>query len=388
MTPMSPPGREYWLLLASALVSSVTNLVGLPRRPRPPRRILVVKVDHLGDAITAIPALRALRDAYPEATIDLVLSPSVAPLFHRTPLANRVLSYESPVFRRNGAPPDGSAAPLHEVVRERYDTIVELRGDRNTLALAFRTGAVRRVDRGTVRLRDWIGRRLFASRRARPPLHEVETNFAIVEPLLRDAGAAAASSASAPGPIPEIHVTAEADRSMRAALESAGLDPAAPFIALHPGAAWRPRAWRAERFAELADRLAASHKLPFVVVGLAAERDIERAMRAAVREARVAWLFGVLSLSEIAALLRASRLFIGNDSGLAHLAAACGTPVIALFGPQDPRRFAPWSTRTRTLHHRVPCFPCDQTICVRPELPCVNLIEVTEVEAAARAVLG
>jgi ADP-heptose:LPS heptosyltransferase len=123
-------------------------------------------------------------------------------------------------------------------------------------------------------------------------------------------------------------------------------------------------------------------------VGVADERDIERTMRAGVRGARVAWLFGVLSLPEIAALLRAARLLIGNDSGLAHLAAACGTPVIALFGPQDPRRFAPWSARTRTLHHPVPCFPCDQTICVRPELPCVNLIEVAEVEAAARATLG
>lgn len=383
MTPVPPRNHEYWLLLASALVSLVTNLVGWPRRLRPPRRILVVKVDHLGDAITATPALRALRDAHPEATIDLVLSPSVAPLFRGTPLANRVLAYESPAFRRGGSPPDASAPPLHEIVRERYDTIVELRGDRNTLALAFRTGAARRVDRGTVRLRDWIGRRLFSNRHARSPLHEVETNFAIVGPLLQDAGAA-----QAPGPIPEIRVAAEADRSMRAALESAGLDPAAPFITLHPGAAWRPRAWRAERFAELADRLAASHGLPFAVVGVADERDIERAMRAAVREARVAWLFGVLSLPETAALLRASRLLIGNDSGLAHLAAACGTPVIALFGPQDPRRFAPWSARTRTLHHRVPCFPCDQTICVRPELPCVNLIEVAEVEAAARAALG
>ena len=378
---MKPPAREYGLLLASAFVSAWTNLLGLPFRGRSPRRILVLKIDHLGDAITAVPALRALRDAHPEAVIDLVLNPSVAPLFRGTPLADRVLEYDSPLFRRD--PPrsedDG------DIVAERYDTIVELRGDGKTLALPRRTRAVRRVDRGTVRLADWIGRRLLGSRR--PPLHEVETNLAIVRPLLA-AGALLAGARAAAPQAPEILVAAEADRSMRAAVGSAGLDASAPFITMHPGAAWRPRAWRAERFAALADRLAVSHGLPVAVVGLASEHDIERAMRAAVREARVAWLFGVLSLPEIAALLRASRLFIGNDSGLAHLAAACGTPVVALFGPQDPRRFAPRDPRVSTLHHRVPCFPCDQTVCVRPELPCVNLIEVAEVEAAARATLG
>ena len=175
---------------------------------------------------------------------------------------------------------------------------------------------------------------------------------------------------------------------MGSILTAQGLDPARDFITLHPGAAWRPRAWRAERYAALADRLTASYGIPFAVVGLPSERDVEERMRDALKNARVAWLFGVLSLPEIAALLRASRLFIGNDSGLAHLAAACGTPVVSLFGPQDPRRFAPRSAQALTLHHRVSCCPCTQTVCVRPELPCVNLIEIAEVEAAARAALG
>ena len=379
------PIGEYALLLASALVSALTNLTGLPRRGRPPRRILVVKVDHLGDAITATPALRALRESHPQAIIDLVLNPAVVPLFRETPLANRVLAYDSPLFRRRAPEPetgtrDGSGIHGDVIVHESYDAIVELRGDWKTLGLPLRTRAARRVDRGTVRLGDWIGRKLRMNRRQ--PLHEVETNLAIVKPLL------IAGPSSVAAPPPEIHVTTEADRSMRAALVSAGLDPSRPFIAVHPAAAWRPRAWRPERFAALLDRLAAAHGLPFAVVGLATERDVEQAMRSAVREARVAWLFGALTLPEIAALLRASRLFIGNDSGLAHLAAACGTPVVALFGPQDPRRFAPRSPLARALHHRVPCCPCAQKVCIRPELPCVNLIEIAEVEAAARAALG
>jgi ADP-heptose:LPS heptosyltransferase len=150
--------NEYALFLASALVSALTNVLGCARRKASPRRILVVKLDHLGDVITATPALRALRGANPEAEIDLLLSPAVAPLFHESPLATRLLVYDSPRYRRGSARSDGASLP--DVVRGHYDVIVELRGDWRTLLLPLRTGAWRRVDRGTVRLRDWIRRRL------------------------------------------------------------------------------------------------------------------------------------------------------------------------------------------------------------------------------------
>jgi ADP-heptose:LPS heptosyltransferase len=160
-------------------------------------------------------------------------------------------------------------------------------------------------------------------------------------------------------------------------------------VTVHPGASWKPRAWLPERFAAIADWVEAHYDARVVYVGSAGERDVEAAVRSRTRGSAVP-MFGTLSIPELAALLRRSRLLIGNDSGIAHLAAACGTPVVALFGPQDPRRFRPWAEpgRAVALHHPVPCFPCDQTRCVRPELPCVNLIEIAEVEAAARALLG
>jgi ADP-heptose:LPS heptosyltransferase len=95
-----------------------------------------------------------------------------------------------------------------------------------------------------------------------------------------------------------------------------------------------------------------------------------------------------LRLVETAALIEHSALFLGNDSGIAHVAAACGTPVIALFGPQDPRRFRPWSERTMVLHKVAPCFPCAQITCVFPHNPCVNLITVQEAMRCVTAVLG
>lgn len=353
----------------------MVNLLGAGRRG-PPRRILIVKIDHLGDVVTATPALRALREGYPDAEIDLLLAPYVAPLFEGSPLATQVLTYDAPRYRRGGRR-GTPAAPLPAGAR--YDTVVELRGDARTLAIPFRVGATRRLDRGTTRLRDWLARR---GKRSRAPLHEVETNLAIVRPLLQSRRAPAPARA-------EVHVPPAARDSLARRLAEAGIRDDRPIVTLHPGAAWRPRAWRPERFAAIADWVEAHYDAQVVVVGSAEERDVEAAVRSHARGA-ARFLFGTLSIAEVAALLQRSRLLIGNDSGIAHLAAACGTPVAALFGPQDPRRFRPWGDPARVvaLHHPVPCFPCDQRRCVRPELPCVNLITIAEVEEAARALLG
>jgi len=125
-----------------------------------------------------------------------------------------------------------------------------------------------------------------------------------------------------------------------------------------------------------------------VLVGSEDERDVENSVRRSMREDRALAMTGALTLEELTALLGRSALFIGNDSGPAHLAAACGVPSIVLFGPQDPRRFGPWSERTQVLHHPVACFPCRQTVCVMAEDPCVNRNEVADVIARARDVLG
>ncbi|HTL99707.1 MAG TPA: glycosyltransferase family 9 protein [Candidatus Omnitrophota bacterium] len=366
---------EYGLLLASALVSAVVNLLGLARRG-PVRRILVVKLDHLGDVITATPALQALREAHPEAEIDLLMAPSVAPLFEGLPFLTRVRTYDSPRYRRAGGDARRRRSPPIPA-GARYDVVVELRGDARTLLLPFQVGATRRLDRGTARLRDWIGRRLHP---ARPPLHEVEANLAIVQPLL-------GGRASAAGARVQVHVPDAARASLARRHAEAGVSADRPVVALHPGASWAPRAWLPERFAAIADWIEAHYDAQVVIMGSAGERDVEAAVRSHARGSALSW-FGTLSIAEAGALLQRCRLLIGNDGGIAHLAAACGTPVAALFGPQDPRRFRPWAERVVALHHRVPCFPCSQVRCVRPELPCVNLIEIAEVEAAARALLG
>ena len=225
---------EYGLLLASAAASRLAGLAGSLRRPRP-ARILVVKLDHMGDVVTATPVFRALREAFPSAAIDALVGTAARDILAGNPFISRILTYDAPRFRRTGgAAPDRRelAARMRAIAAARYTHIVELRGDEWTLRLPFLCGALRRVDRGTVRIRSWLARR--ARGRGGVP-HEVETNLAIVRPLL---------AGRVPSDRPEIFLAEEERRAARARLAGAGIDPSRPYVALQPGAGWRPRAWR------------------------------------------------------------------------------------------------------------------------------------------------
>jgi lipopolysaccharide heptosyltransferase II len=378
----SGPGKvsEHLLLLASTLVSGVVNVIGRFRRSREPR-VLVVKLDHVGDVILATPAIAALREARPNDPIDVLISPGSSVALEGNPHIERILYYDSPRFRRTRLPDQASPIRvIRDVARGGYSTIVELRGDWWTLLLPFLAGTSRRLDRGSVRLGDWITRRVSGAWRVRAPVHEVETNLKVVRPLL--GGRIAAPVAV------EIYPAETARKETAHKLEGLGVDFREPIICVHPGASWRPKAWRPERFAVIADWFQEHYHAQVVFVGSPEERDIEAAVRASVKGRRAFWLAGLLTWQELPALLERARLFIGNDSGPAHVAAALGIPSVVLFGSQEPDRFRPWSERSIALHHRVHCCPCRQDVCVHPENPCVNLIEIEEVKAHVRRILG
>jgi len=374
---------EYVRLVASAWVTFVLDFLK-PFRRWKGAKILVIKLDHLGDVITALPVFPVLREAMPDAEIDVLVGPWAREIMENEPSIDSVLTYESRRFSRNPAVRGGfwrGLRRMRTIAAHHYTHIIELRGDSWTLLLPFLGGTFHRVDRGTVRFDDWLERRFGKpGARTRPPQHEVETNLEIIRPVVEDV--------VLPPERVEIEIP-EADReALRRRTRAMDLPDGVPVVTIHPGAAWRPRAWRPERFADVALQLLENYPgLHLCFVGSHEDKDIADRIGIIVKNPRVHYLFD-LRLLETAALIQRSALFIGSDSGIAHLAAACGTPSVALFGPQDPRRFRPWSDKTVVLHHPVPCFPCNQTKCVVPSNPCVNMIYVDEVLRQAEAVLG
>jgi lipopolysaccharide heptosyltransferase II len=153
---------------------------------------------------------------------------------------------------------------------------------------------------------------------------------------------------------------------------------------LHPAARWEIKRWPAGRFAALADRLIAEDGLRVVLAGgpdqLHQIDDVGHEMKE-----RALNLAGSTTLLQLAALLRRTNLLITNDSGPMHLAAAVGTPVVALFGPTDPRRVGPYGEGHIVLRKNIDCSRCNRRRCARDAL-CMRAIEVDEVFAAARQI--
>jgi ADP-heptose:LPS heptosyltransferase len=270
--------------------------------------ILFVTATRIGDAVLSTGLLSYLIERHPGARLTIAAGPLAAPLFEAVPGLDRLIVVEKRRWALHWL-------PLYAAVgARRWDVVVDLRG--SVLAWLLRSGE-RRVaakgDEGEHRVRQ-LGR-LFG---LDPP----------------------------PGPF---LWTAPAHEQRAAALLPAG----APMLAIGPAANWRGKQWRAERFAELALRLTAPGA-PFSgarVAVLAAEHEREQALPLleTLPSSRVVDLVGRLDLLTAAAVLRRSVMFIGNDTGLMHIAAAAGTPTLGLFGPSPIEKYAPWGRCTAVL---------------------------------------
>jgi heptosyltransferase-2 len=160
--------------------------------------------------------------------------------------------------------------------------------------------------------------------------------------------------------------------------------PERPYVCFMPGSTWPSKAWPRESFRALA-ALARLEGFQVAVLGSSGERDI---CDDVAREADYN-LCGRTSLVEAAAWLRGARAAVGNDSGLSHLAAACGTPTLAMYGATDPDGSTPWGPRSRALRlDGIPCAPCFKPECTVPGHPCLAGIAPDRVWQALRSLFS
>lgn len=264
-------------------------------------RILFIGHTRIGDAVLASGLLAHLVARHPEARLTLAIGPLPAPLFAAMPNLERLIALE----------------------KRRYN--------RHWLAL-WRTTAGRVWDL-VVDLRDSAVSRLVRARR-RHILGPAGAAEHMVVRLGRLLGLD-------PPPAPRLWLDPTARARAAALLPADG-----PILALGPTANWRAKAWPADRFAQLATRLAGPGGVlagaRIAVLGAAAERADARPLLEALEPARTIDLVGRTDLATAAACLARAALYVGNDSGLMHIAAAAGTPTLGLFGPSSEVVYAPW----------------------------------------------
>jgi len=339
------------------------------------QRVLVVRLRSIGDTVLTTPSLFALRRFVPHAQIDIVLDDWVAPVLEASDLVDRVIA----IPRESNS---ARARLVRELRATRYDVVYNLHGGTTATLLTRATGAKHRVGfehYQYARLHNHVAPSPLAIWK-RPALHSVEQQLALI-------GWTGVPVTDRPST--RLAVTDKALASASQKLRVAGFDGfdrAEPFVVIHPSAAFDTKQWATEKFARVAEELAMRSLVPVVIVGPQEEQLLESLVKQS--SARVVELNNV-SLPEVMALTSRARLFVGNDSGIAHIAAAAGAPCVVIFGSSNVLHWRPWTTQpNEVVREELPCQPCHGYFCAEFEKPeCILRVPVERVVAAIDRVL-
>jgi heptosyltransferase III len=275
--------------------------------------ILFITATRIGDAVLSTGLLAHLAEHYRDARFTIAAGPVAAPLFEAFPALRRLIVVEKRRYALHWLPLYAAT------IGTRWDLVLDLRSS----ALPW-----------LLRARE---RRIGA--KPDPGEHRVQQ---LARTFDLD-----------PPPAPRIWLDASHEQAAASLAPPGG-----PILAIGPAANWRGKQWRGERFAELALRLTAPGGiLPgarVAILAAAHERTQAASLLAAVPEERRIDLVGKVDLLTAAAVLRRCALFIGNDTGLMHIAAAAGAPTIGLFGPTQAAQYAPWGERNAVAHTTTP----------------------------------
>jgi ADP-heptose:LPS heptosyltransferase len=378
-----------------------------PARPAGghPRRLLLIRPDHVGDVLLTSPAIAALRAALPQAHLTLMVGPWSEAVARRGAAVDRLLSCEFPGFTRR--PRRGPLEPYRlllgtaERLRGDYDLAVVLRPDHWWGALLARlAGVPLRLGYDTPNTRPFLTEAL--------PLpcgkHAVRLNMALAERACEIAtGRGGVSPAATPrgeaagGEIPPLRLHDAPKPVFRLTAEERGWaattaeQATGPLVLLHPGSGSPLKSWPVDRWAALADELA-WRGVAVALTGGADDLATPLAVAAAMRAAPL-MLAGKTTLGQFGALAERSALVVGTDSGPLHLAAAVGAPTVRVYGPTDEAIFGPWGPPQKhvVLVNPLPCRPCGNLVAppcaARAEPPCLLGVRANRVLEASLAQL-
>ena len=338
------------------------------------RRVLVVRLRSIGDTVLTTPSLFALRRFLPQVQIDILLEDWVAPLLDGSELVDSVITI-----------PRASKAARARIARElratHYDVVYNLHGGTTATLFARATGAKHRVGFAHyqyARLHNHVAPSSQEIWR-RPILHSVEQQLA----LIGWTGVPVTDR-----PATRLAVSEVALQSVSEKLRTVGFEDFqnGPFAVIHPTAAFATKQWAVENFARVAEELTARGLTPVAIVSQKESAAIDLLTKESATR-----VFGLndLSLPEVTALASRARLFVGNDSGIAHIAAAAGAPCVVIFGSSNVSHWRPWSMKpNEVVREELACQPCHGYFCAEFEKPeCILRVPVKRVVGAIDRVL-
>jgi heptosyltransferase-3 len=343
---------------------------------------LIVMLRHHGDVLLASPVAAALKARAPRAEIDALVYDDTLPMLEGHPALTRVHAVGRDWKKEAFLSRLVLEKRLYSTLRtRRYDLIVHLTGQPRGAWLARALGARYSVAPAVPGGRAfWKGSFTHFYPLARNGRrHKVEANLDALRRIGLQPGMEERRLQFVPG--------AAAEARVASLLAAENLSPR-EFIHIHPASRWSFKCWPADRNAELIDRLSPAHRVVITAAPDPAEMSLIGEILSKTTSKPVN-LAGKLSIKELGALTASARLFVGVDSMPMHLAAAMGTPAVALFGPSGEQEWRPWRVAHRVIATNHPCRPCGNDGCGGGKISeCLTTLGVENVYAAAQELLA
>lgn len=339
-------------------------------------RLLLVRLRSLGDSILTLPLLEALHDWRPDLQTDVLVEAPFAPVFYENASVHEILVLRS----RNDRDLSGWSRKqaILQIRRRDYPIVLNLHGGTTSQILSLLSGAGLRVGQESHR-KSWIYNvriPLSSTVWGRDRLHTAEHQLALLRWLRSDDPRV---------PPARMHLRKEARES--AGRRLAGMDlEAGRYFLIHPTATLQTKQWPEANFARLADRLSRHYGLPALFT--AAPHEAQVLLNIGKHASARHFYRSDLGLEELFALIEGARVFIGNDSGPTHAAAALRRPVVVVWGSSNFDAWHPWQTDFEAIRSDLPCVPCPGYKCaVFGEPKCIQDITVDAVFAACDRLL-
>lgn len=345
--------------------------------PSTPKKILIRSTNWIGDAVMTTPAVRTIRDNFPESHITLLALPWVGDIFRSSPRVDAIITYDKNNLHQGLR---GKWTLARELAQHRFDCAILLQNAFEAALITTLAGIPVRGGYTT----DARGMLLTHGVRKSPQIntkHQVH----YYQEMLQGLGLRPSAN------VLELFIPSAVRHQARTSINQLTGDDSGelPVVGFNPGAAYGPaKKWPAEKYAALARLISEGTDAAIAVFGTAADNQAAQMIGENVADRKKFLDFtGKTTLLDAMALISHCSAFVTNDSGLMHVAAALHVPLAAIFGSTDHIATGPYSEKSTIIRKPLPCSPCKQTHCPEKHLRCLRQIEVDEVYSAVSDLL-
>ncbi|MCK5242802.1 glycosyltransferase family 9 protein [bacterium] len=332
-------------------------------KPTSVKNILIVKLRTLGDVLTTFPLLRALKELYPDSRITMITDDVYQELIATNPRVDQVWTHPARQLRTAGwfQAVHYYLQTLKKIRQQKFNLYLDLYGSMRTAQWGFWGGIPRRLGF------DLRGRKYFYSHRIRAAhRYVVDLNLQFAQTL----GWQGKSNGM------EFFLTPEDVETAQQVLRQQGWQEKIPSVVVSPGGGWPLKLWEAKKFGQVAKALREKYQCQVILSGSETEESLVTACARELGDSAIRVLG--LPLRQVAAVIKGSRLFIGNDSGPKYFAESFGVPTLICYGPTDFKNNNPDTPNNRVLYHDVPCRPCHSENCQQDRRSCLDDVTIAE----------